>query len=215
MNATDDPATAAPGLRERKKLATREAVRAATVRLTEQHGIGDVTVEMIARAADVSVRTFFNHFPSKEEAVLDVVRTRAAVLIEEFRRRPPEEPLLDAVREAALTVIDRDDALGRVHLVALRLVRDTPTLRAHEMAVLAEQEAALAGAITVRLGVDPASDTRSVVAAAAALSTLRIALDRWLARPDGDLRGTGAVRSGLAAEIDDAFAALVHMVERP
>jgi AcrR family transcriptional regulator len=206
--AVDRDTDTTPGLRERKKLATREAVRAAAVRLAVRDGIEDVTVERIAQEADVSLRTFFNHFPHKEDAVLDAVRVRAAELITEFRRRPTPEPVPAAVREAALAVIDRDDVLGRDHLAALRLVRRAPSLLARQMTVLHEQEDALAAAIADRLGVDRSGAAGSSVPdvlAAMTLAALRVALDRWLAQDAGDGTAAAERAAALRQQIDTAL----------
>jgi AcrR family transcriptional regulator len=58
------------GLRERKRLATRRAIQVAALELVEQRGVQGVTVDEISARADVSPRTFFNYFATKEQAVL-------------------------------------------------------------------------------------------------------------------------------------------------
>src|SRR3954471_6393609 len=97
----------APGRRERKKLATRAAVREAALRLAVRHGVENVTVEQIAAEADVAERTFFNHFATKEEAVVAAAAGGAEALVAESRARPPGEPVLRALRQAVLVVMDR------------------------------------------------------------------------------------------------------------
>jgi AcrR family transcriptional regulator len=57
------------GLRDRKKRRTRQAIRAAAIDLFTQQGVEATTIEQIASAADISPRTFFNYFESKEQAV--------------------------------------------------------------------------------------------------------------------------------------------------
>ncbi len=79
--AITPPAMEAPvSLRERKKLATRRLLRRAALDLVAERGLTNVTVEDIAEAADVSPRTFFNYFPSKEAALFGGDPDRAAEL---------------------------------------------------------------------------------------------------------------------------------------
>ena len=61
---------AAPGLRERKRRATRLAIQQAALRIALDEGLAAVTVDEVSRRADVSPRTFFNYFPNKEAAIL-------------------------------------------------------------------------------------------------------------------------------------------------
>src|ERR1700684_3472572 len=65
------------GLRERKKLATRQALGAAAMRLAVERGLENVFVEDIAAAADVSPRTFNNYFASKYEAICALALDRS------------------------------------------------------------------------------------------------------------------------------------------
>jgi len=97
------------GLRERKLRETRQALERATVELALQHGLEHVTIEQIAERADVSPRTFFNHFGSKEDALIGVgVRESSADLLEGF----PEEPSAAGVYHDLKTfLIERIGAL--------------------------------------------------------------------------------------------------------
>ena len=61
-----------PGLRERKKLQTRQAIHQAALQLIDEQGLEATTIDQICAAADVSTRTFFNYFPSKMAAVLQL-----------------------------------------------------------------------------------------------------------------------------------------------
>ncbi|WP_344978438.1 TetR/AcrR family transcriptional regulator [Streptosporangium fragile] len=212
------------GRRERKKQATRAALREAALRLSLRHGVENVTVEQIADEADIALRTFFNYFSSKEEAVVATLSAAAQELIAQFRARPRTETVLQAFREAVLIVMNQDDAASRNYIQALQLIRSAPTLVPRQLAVLAAQEKALADAIAEHIGHPAAHSTayqtagRSrdpiypLLCAAAALTALRVVLDRWLrqtpdvGRPDMTLLGR---------QCDEAIAELAAGLDRP
>src|SRR6202034_2785041 len=94
LRVTEPPAS----LRERKKLATRRLLRRAALDLVAERGLASVTVEDIAEAADVSPRTFFNYFPSKEAALFGGDPDRAAELRERVATGAPGKSALEAMR---------------------------------------------------------------------------------------------------------------------
>src|SRR4051812_18174153 len=90
-------------LRERKKLATREALQAAALRLALEHGPENVRVEDIAEAAGVSTRPYNNYFSSREQAIVAAVAAdRAGQVAAAVVGRPPEVGLGDAVIDAVV-----------------------------------------------------------------------------------------------------------------
>lgn len=171
--------TPAPtGRRERKKQATRAALREAALRLAIRDGIENLTVERIADEADIALRTFFNYYSSKEEAVVATVSSAAEALIAEFRARPRTESVLRAFREAVLVILNESDAANRDYLAVIRLIQRSPSLVPQQLAVLAAQEKALAEAIASRVG--DAGPVYPAVCAAALLSALRVVVNQWL-----------------------------------
>src|ERR1700683_4599448 len=96
------PAQAQPhapaSLRERKKLAARHELRRVTLRLVAERGFSNVTVEEIAEAANVSPRTFFNYFPSKEAALFGADPELAAATRDAIVNQTPGEPVVTVLR---------------------------------------------------------------------------------------------------------------------
>jgi AcrR family transcriptional regulator len=170
------------GLRERKKLATRQALGAAAMQLAVERGLENVLVEDIAAAADVSPRTFNNYFASKYEAICALALDRAARVGEALRERPAGESLWAAVRGAVLEVYGVASAAPDPELIAgIRLVTSSPELRGEYLKALSIMQYDLAGVITERSGGDPAADAIVARALAAAVTAvIQAATERWL-----------------------------------
>jgi AcrR family transcriptional regulator len=151
-------------------------------RLFAANGFDETTTEDIAEAADLSQRTFFRHFSSKEAVLygdMDELRLRVRAALE---ARPAGEPAVLAVRAAVLTLAGTYEAEREHRLLQARLAAAYPSVSAYSRAVVqAEWEKELIGAISTRLGVDPVTDPRPEIVAGAAMSALRVSIRRWTA----------------------------------
>ena len=170
------------GLRERKKLATRQALGTAAMQLAVERGLENVLVEDIAAAADVSPRTFNNYFASKYEAICALSVDRAASVGEALRARPAGESLWAAVRAAVLDVYAAASTAPDPQFIAgVRLVTSSPELRGEYLKALSIMQYDLARVITERNGGDPAADAIVARALAAAVTAvIQAATERWL-----------------------------------
>ncbi|MGO9190253.1 MAG: TetR family transcriptional regulator [Streptosporangiaceae bacterium] len=185
------PATAPAGeprasLRERKKLATRRSLRRITLDLIAERGFAHVTVEDIAEAADVSPRTFFNYFPSKEAALFGADPQRVAALRERVVREAPGEPVLEALRMVMVSdaqrVAEELAELGGDPAEWLRRIKEArtdPHLRAAHAAQMALVERAITEGLAERLGTDPERDPYPGLLAATAAGVLRASITFW------------------------------------
>ncbi len=170
------------GLRERKKAQTRRALTAAAIRLSIERGSPDrVTVEEISEAADVSPRTFFNYFSSKEDAVLGVDPERRTELRAELELRPADEAPVEALRAALLSTAEGIDENAELWAQRLQLVREHPTLSAGYVASFADFERGMVEAMAARLGLDPDADLYPAVVVATALTIMRVTVKHWQA----------------------------------
>src|ERR1035441_4074068 len=150
------------GLRERKKLATRQALGAAAMRLAVERGLENVFVEDIAAAAEVSPRTFNNYFASKYEAICALALDRSFQIGEALRERPASESLWDAVRNAVLAVYgSASEAPDHQVIARIQLVTCSPVLRGEYLKALSMMQYELAEAITERNGTGALGDRLS------------------------------------------------------
>ncbi|MEV0646166.1 TetR family transcriptional regulator [Phytomonospora sp. NPDC050363] len=175
------------GLRERKKMATRTALHQAAVRLAVDQGLDKVTVEAICDAADVSRRTFSNHFASKEEALLYTDHERLRRFIELVRERPPAETPWEALTHAVEGFNAEGTGADQEFLEKLRVVRRHISLATHQAATYAAVERSLAAEITSRMPPEKAEPLRARLLAATTLTSMRVAFQHWLDQPDGSL----------------------------
>jgi AcrR family transcriptional regulator len=155
MSATE--VDAEPGLRERKRLATRRAIQRATLTLSTENGFDRVTVDEISNVAQVSPRTFFNYFPSKEAAVIgDVPALPDDASVEAFINAGPDQAILDGIRDLLASAVDDNDEAEEpdVHQMRRALLKDNPQLFTLRMAGMKQLETDLTDVVRRRLAVD-------------------------------------------------------------
>ena len=139
----------ATGLRARRKQANRELIAATAARLFAERGYEQVAVIDVARAADVSEQTVYNHFPTKEHLVLDRDEELRDRLVQHVRGRPAGMSPADAIRPDALLWVDamaamsRDQIRGGLGFLAV----NSPTVRRLSLAMTDRHADALAAAL--------------------------------------------------------------------
>ncbi|MFD8740050.1 TetR/AcrR family transcriptional regulator [Streptomyces sp. NPDC059618] len=145
-----------PGLRERKKTRTREAIRTATYDLIKEQGYDTTTIDQIAERAEVSPSTVLRYFPAKEDIVLSDEHDPA--LLEELRARPADEPWPQTVRyvlrEAVRTGVEEDPETARIRT---RLLAEVPAVRSRMMESMSVTGRMFATAVSERSGLAPDS----------------------------------------------------------
>ena len=170
------------GLRERKKLATRQALSSAALRLAVERGLENVTIEDITADANVALRTFRNYFASKYEAVAAIGADRARRIGASLLERPAGEPLWEALTSAVLQHYEgTDQPFSRETMTSIGLVLQTPAMRGEYLKVNFEMQNALAEAIAERTGTDLTADMYPQILAGAVTAATQVATRRWYA----------------------------------
>ncbi len=176
------------GLRERKKAATCDAIAATARRLFAQRGFDAVTVAEIAVAADVSEKTVFNHFATKEDLVFAGSEERLEQLQAAIARRAPGTSVLDVFRASSEAMLDTIAAgASEDRLVVPRIVGGSPALQERIAAGWTREADTLVAAIAEATGAEDDDLVPAVVARTLAwtlITIFRATLDGLLAGED-------------------------------
>jgi AcrR family transcriptional regulator len=197
------PADVPVGLRERKKLETFRALQSAARRLVGERGFANVTIEDISAAANVSKRTFFNYFESKEAAIVDPELGKVELLAAELAARPASETPLEALWAATLVVLARH-AAGLEDLSGL--IAANPTLAARQVTSFGRYRQVIVEWAAARTGCDPDTDVYPELLAAVAGLMNQLSLTRW--QP-------GSGEEGHTRVADETFALLARGLAAP
>ena len=117
------------GPRERRRVRTMREIQGEALRLFESLGYVETTIDQIAEASDISPRTFFRYFPTKEDVVL--WDEYDAVIGELLAARPADEPVGETLRVVTRSAIEGLYQHDPARLLArTRLLFSEPALRA-------------------------------------------------------------------------------------
>ncbi len=187
------------GLRERKRRATHRAIQIAALTLVAERGLDKVTIDDISRVADISPRTFFNYFASKEEALVgEGPRLPDDDAVSAFVNGSPDVPLLAGIAE--LMVSGAETSASDRETVTLRreVLKDYPQLFAMRMSHMHQFEASFEEVVAQRIAVlDPAAHNgpeqyreRANLAAMVAVGVMRHAWLSWADSGEGETLGS-------------------------
>jgi AcrR family transcriptional regulator len=168
---------------ERKRRAVRGELSEVALRLLTDREFDSLTIDEIAAAAGISRRTFFRYFTSKEDVVFAFLDQWAVRLGADIVGRPADEDPVAAVQISfrQLTAAYDDRALALV-----RLVRETPLLRAQESINREHLRIAVVNALATRLGITAETDMRPQILATIAFAPLDAAMFAWFGSRSGE-----------------------------
>jgi AcrR family transcriptional regulator len=140
------------GLRESKKQRTREHIAAEAMRLFAMRGFDHVTVAEIAEAADVSEKTVFNYFSTKEDIFFDEVPARLELLATAIRDRKRGESVFSVLRR--LQSRDAGRLTSERFATFARIIEESHALQTKELELMGHFADVLATTLEAELGVN-------------------------------------------------------------
>ncbi|MFC7330585.1 TetR family transcriptional regulator [Marinactinospora rubrisoli] len=192
-------------LRERKKRRTREALIDTALEMFTERGFEATTLDELCAAVEVSKRTFFRTFASKEDVAMAPTQDLWNAVLDELRSHEPDgRPVLEQLQDTLFTALEgmsADRWTDRVR-ASRRLVARVPSIEAHGLHFCNRTCQSAIGILRQKLALPDAGDPRPRLALGMLLAATDCAFDAWASRPGS------ATRAELAAELRRAFDAI-------
>jgi AcrR family transcriptional regulator len=196
----------APGLRERRKQETRQAISDIATQMFVTRGFDEVTIAQVADAAGVAKMTVTNYFPRKEDLVFDRAEVVIRHLADVIATRLPGESMLAAIRRDYAEAVARADVtLGLSSPAFARMILSSPALTGRAREMLDQREQALGDAIAAETGTD--NPQQRLVAA------LLASVHRVLAAEATKRSLAGQPREEICVVLADAAACAFELLE--
>ncbi|MDX6742496.1 TetR family transcriptional regulator [Actinocorallia sp. A-T 12471] len=190
-------------LRERKKLRTRAALVEAALRLFGDKGFDATTLDEVVGAVEVSKRTFFRMFTSKEDVALAPEKELWAVYVRHIEECPLDGPALAVYQRALFVALAEMEPGWEPRFVASRrLAEGTQALVAHSLEHCAGVTATVLDTLARRLGPDGPRPLELVLPLEVMLAAWRWAMKEWAEAAEPP------TREALRTRVEAAFAAV-------
>ena len=180
----------AEGLRARRRRELMGTISEVALTLVAERGFSGISVQEIADAAGISLRTLFRHYPNKDAIFGGRIEQREEQILARLRERTPAEPLIESYLYAIGAMVDDYMADPGEAERELRVLREVPSLRAQYLVPSPEHETdAMDEALAAKLGC-AATDARLSLLRRCLVNAVLQAISTWQ-RADGgsDLRG--------------------------
>ncbi|NYH51098.1 AcrR family transcriptional regulator [Nocardiopsis arvandica] len=194
-------------LRERKKLRTRRVLADTALRMFLERGFDETTLDDLVNTVEVSVRTFFRYYSSKEEVAMAAEGELWEAYAAEVARLRISGPVLPRLRDCyAHAVRGLSEDWAERYLATRRLAARTPALRVHHAGTTQDLQARLVDMLEDKLGVDGREDVRLRLIGEMALASVRYGTKNWMRTREH--RGGADDTETLITEVGRAFDAL-------
>lgn len=190
-------------LRERKKRLAQATIEEAALRLFQQQGYEQTSIQDIADAVMMSPRTFFRYFASKEEVLIRPIRAGRSEGLRSLQRVASTESPHTALRAIFVSMASLYQQQRASFLIRYQVVMQTPSIASFYLSALAQTEPAICDALCSHL--ESATNRNKIrFLVAIYMAALRVALEEWLEQEaQGDL-------VSLLGEYLDAFSSLSY-----
>jgi AcrR family transcriptional regulator len=190
------------GLRERKKLQTRDRLISAALELCDHQGFDTTTVEQISDAADISPRTFNRYFATKEDVVLAPIEDMISAMANSLEEQPRTGNEIEALVNAQVQILGGRCPTGRVDLTRFetmsRIVQNAPTVNARSIELGEKKMRSITEKVAERMG-RPVDAPEVRVTVACFSSLMHISMDTWRCGQTGGVADTAVAAETLLA----------------